>query len=128
MAVIFLQQVLHSRPGIVRRTYTVRDAAIRAVRLDEAQTVLLVAERVETALSTSEALGLPAWAALTATNLERFTPPPSVTRLTIARDADPAGEAAAHSLQVRLSPSLTVELAPSPEGFNDWNAWVCRKT
>ena len=128
MVVSLLQQVLHSRPGIVRRTYTVRDATIWAVRLDEAQTVLLVAEGVETVLSASEALGLPARAALAATNLERFTPPPCVTRLIIACDADPAGEAAARSLQGRLSPSLTVELAPPPEDFNDWYAWAWRKT
>ena len=66
-----------------------------AVRLFDCADALIIAEGLETACSASAALGLPAWAALTADNLARFNPPRGVKRLVIASDNDPAGRAAA---------------------------------
>lgn len=95
-----------------------------AVRLSEPDDELAIGEGVETMLSASAALGLPAWAALTADNLARFTPPAQVKRLVIARDNGAAGERAAAILIERLSSVLRVETAaPTPE-HSDWNDWA----
>lgn len=95
-----------------------------AVRLAEAEHELAVGEGVETMLSASAALSLPAWAALTANNLSLFTPPPQVRRLVIAADNDAAGLAAAENVRRRLSIDVTVLLPPN--AADDWNALEAR--
>lgn len=95
-----------------------------AVRLAEPNESLLVAEGVVTALSASLALQLPAWAALSAHNLARFSPPEAVRRLVIAADNDTAGLSAAERLRHRLADRIAVVVAPSPEPFKDWNDWL----
>ncbi len=94
-----------------------------AVRLREPVAELAVGEGVETMLSASQVLGVPAWAALTADNLARFDPPQHVRRLIVAADNDAAGLAAAELLIQRVGPSA--ELALPPEDAADWNAWAC---
>jgi putative DNA primase/helicase len=89
------------------------------VRLSDAGDHLAVGEGVETMLSASAAIGLPAWAALTAYNLSLFTPPAEVTRLVIAADNDSAGLAAAEAVRARLSIDVAVRLPPA--GAEDWN-------
>lgn len=98
-----------------------------SVRLQQAGSTLVVAEGVETALSASAALGLPAWSALTAGNLAAFEPPLQVSRLVIAPDSDAAGRQAAALLQARLAQTIEVDFAWPPEGFKDWNDWARAK-
>ena len=95
-----------------------------AVRLSEAQDELVIGEGVETMLSASQRFKIPAWAALTADNLARFNVAPSLRRLIIAADRDPAGVAAADALRERAQADLNVEIAAAPDGFNDWNDWA----
>ncbi|MGE0596225.1 MAG: toprim domain-containing protein [Hyphomonadaceae bacterium] len=95
-----------------------------AVRLHEAGSALVVGEGVETVLSASAALYLPAWAALTADNFAMFEPPSSVARLVIAPDNDVAGRRAADALAERAIQTMKVEFACPPEDFNDWNDWA----
>lgn len=95
-----------------------------AVRLHEATDLLAVGEGVETMLSASEALGAPAWAALSADNLAGFAPPACVRRLIIVVDNDSAGRAAAERLRAAAQAIAAVETAPAPAGFNDWNDWA----
>ncbi len=95
-----------------------------AVRLTTHQSILVVCEGVETALSAGEALSLPAWAALSADNLARFEPPAEVRRLVVACDADPAGLAAARAISARVAHTIKVDVATPPDGANDWNDWA----
>lgn len=98
-----------------------------AVRLDPLGPALAIAEGVETALSASEALALPAWAALTARNLSLFTPPEGVQRLIIAADNGAAGIEAAETLKrsvVATRPHVDVSIEPPPLPFGDWNDWA----
>ena len=94
------------------------------VRLHEAGSSLAVGEGVETMLSASAALQLPAWAALTADNLATFEPPSSISRLVIARDNDLAGRNAADVLAERAIQLMEVDIVGPPQGFNDWNDWA----
>lgn len=90
-----------------------------AVRLGQPGARLAVGEGVETMLSASCALGVPAWAALTAYNLSLFTPPACVTYLLIAADNDEAGLAAADAVRRRMTTEATVCLPPNRA--DDWN-------
>lgn len=95
-----------------------------AVRLSAFSDTLIVAEGVETALSASAALCLPAWALLSAHNLSLFRPPSHLRRLVAALDHDTAGKTAFERLWRRLPTELCVECAPLPQGYNDWNDWA----
>jgi hypothetical protein len=97
------------------------------VRLGDPVDELAIGEGVETMLSASRALRLPAWAALTAANLSLFDPPPSVRRLVVAVDNDAAGDAACDKLRLRLSRRLDFDKAAPPTGADDWNAWALAK-
>ena len=90
-----------------------------AIRLYAATTTLGVAEGVETALAAHHLSGQPVWAALNATLLERFVPPPGLTQVTIWADRDrhEAGQRAAGRLQARLQArgiEAEVRLPPGP--------------
>jgi hypothetical protein len=95
-----------------------------AVRLDDPDESLIVAEGIETALSAQAALQMPTWALMSAVNLARFELPPSLARLIIAADNDDAGLEAAHLLQARIREDISCELALPPDGSNDWNEWL----
>jgi putative DNA primase/helicase len=95
-----------------------------AVRLHPVHDELAIGEGVETMLSASHALGLPAWAALTADNLSRFTAPAFVRRMVIVADNDAAGAAAAAVLRTRSRAGLRVETASVQDEFNDFNDWA----
>lgn len=90
-----------------------------AVRLGDAASHLAIGEGVETMLSAGAALGVPAWAALTAYNLSLFTAPDVVTHLIVAADNDAAGLAAADAVRQRLG--IDVSVRPPPDGAEDWN-------
>jgi hypothetical protein len=95
------------------------------VRLQPFAGEFAIGEGVETMLSASAALGLPAAAALTAGNLATFAPPAIVRRLVIAVDNDEAGYAAAEHL--RKSVPIAVTIAPPPNGAKDWNDYACNQ-
>lgn len=95
-----------------------------AVRLTPIADILIIAEGVESALSASQGIDAPAWAALTAYNLSQFDPPAEVRLLIAAPDNDAAGLNALAVLRERLSHRIEIEHAPPPAGLNDWNAWA----
>lgn len=94
-----------------------------AVRFAEPDSVLAIAEGVESAASAAAALDLPTWALLSAHNLALFTPPHAIKSLVVALDNDPAGRAAFERLRSRVS-SLQLEAARPPRGAKDWNDWA----
>ncbi|MBY0566020.1 MAG: toprim domain-containing protein [Hyphomonadaceae bacterium] len=97
------------------------------VRLHEARDELAIGEGVETMLSASGDLAAPAWAALTADNLSRFTLVVRAKRLVIVADNDAAGMRAAELLRERLPAHVRPEIASAPDEFNDWNDWARAK-
>jgi len=97
-----------------------------AVRLDDPDDTLIVAEGIETALSAQAALQGPTWALMSAVNLARFDLPASLSKLVIAADNDEAGLEAAHTLRARVRDDIVCEIALPPEGLNDWNDWLRR--
>lgn len=92
------------------------------VMLDAAAPEMIVGEGVETVLSASEALSLPAVAALTANNLAAFIPPLGVGRLVVAFDNDRAGRDAANKLAARMHRvGIRCRMAKPPGNHKDWN-------
>jgi putative DNA primase/helicase len=81
---------------------------------------LAVAEGIETALSFEALAGVPTWAALSATGLKGFEPPPGVTHLIIAADGDKAGIQAACALGDRFKSKMAVLIAIAGHDL-DWN-------
>lgn len=59
-----------------------------AIRLTEANTLLALAEGLETALAVIEGTGLPVWCAVNAHLLANFVPPPTVRQVIIYADKD----------------------------------------
>ena len=92
------------------------------VYLGERQSILLVAEGIETALSLRATRpGLFAAAALSAGSLAGFTPPAGVTGLVIARDRDEAGANAAKRLRARCERRGVAVLVIAPRCGSDFN-------
>jgi putative DNA primase/helicase len=94
------------------------------VVLGEIADAVVIAEGLESALSASVALGLPAVAALGCANLRRLAIPDRVRRVVIApdRDASGAGERAARDLgQTLIKRGCSAALAWPPAPFADWN-------
>ena len=92
-----------------------------AVRFDVPNDVLVAGEGIETMLSLRCVLpAMPMAAALSANHLAAMLFPPTLRRLYIARDADPAGDAAAITLTLRAG-SAGIEaftLSPALDDFN----------
>jgi len=76
-----------------------------AVRLCQAESVLGIAEGIETALAVRQATGMAVWAALSCTLLERFEPPTGTKHVAIWGDLDRKGVGgdSARKLAERLS-------------------------
>ena len=94
------------------------------VRLGGVTDAAVIGEGIESALSASDALGLPALATIGAGNMRQVVLPHTLKRIVIAfdRDTSGVGEASAHELARRCTfEGRTVELAPPPERFGDWN-------
>lgn len=93
-----------------------------AVRFGTADEVLAAGEGIETVLSPRQVLPrMPMLAALSAAHLAAILFPPSLRRLYVVRDRDPAGDGARDSLLARAA-SLGIEaisLTPREGDFND---------
>jgi len=93
-----------------------------AVRFGTARDVMAAGEGIETILSLKMALpDLPMVAALSAAHLAAIRFPPSLRRLYIARDNDPAGDGASARLTQRAKDARieTILLSPHLGDFND---------
>lgn len=106
-----------------------------AIRLVPATKVLAIAEGVETALAVMEATKIPTWAAVNASLLEHFVPPPGVEQILVFADKDRPtklherghGQEAAAALVKRLwamgiKASAVAPPGDIPEGYKslDW--------
>ena len=110
-AMVALVQSADETPLAVHRTYLTQQGSKAdvypvkaslgpiwggAIRLQQAETDLIVGEGIETAASAGVLLGLPAWAALSAGNLAAgLILPIDIRSITIAADADGPGRKAA---------------------------------
>jgi putative DNA primase/helicase len=127
------------KPATIHKTYLARDRgkagvdrarmfcpgnrpAGGAVRLAEPQDVLGIAEGIETSLAAARLFDVPVWAALDASGIEKFEPPPEVQRLIIFGDNDVNGRGrqAAYTLAARME-GLEVELQLPDRPGMDWN-------
>ena len=92
------------------------------VRFGRVDDTMVAGEGIETMLSLAEVLpSLPGIAALSANHLAALALPPTLRRLYIARDNDPAGDCATHALAERAQ-AVGVEvltLTPRRDDFND---------
>lgn len=94
-----------------------------SIKLVPAQDVLAVAEGIETALAVHKRLSVPAWSAVSADGLEKFTWPAGTRRLIVAGDNDSSftGQRAAYSLAFRAKrDGLEVEVLIPAEVDTDW--------
>ncbi len=92
------------------------------VRFGSATDILAAGEGIETVLSMRQALpDLPSIAALSAAHLAAIDLSPSLRRLYVLRDIDPAGDAALRTLTDRASRLGidTIPLTPSREDFDE---------
>ena len=117
------QKLVSHEPRKILSPLTGRSAC--AVRLMPAADVLGIAEGIETALSASVLDGVPVWAALNATLLAKFEPPPSVSRLIVYADRDEAGLIAALRLMERLQGRVAITVRTPIAPANDWNDTLC---
>ena len=94
----------------------IRGAAIRLAPVEE---TLLIAEGVESALSGQQETGIPAWCAISATNLANLSLPalPLAKVVIIAADGDKAGsEAALRAADIWAWQGRQVRIVTPPEG------------
>jgi hypothetical protein len=98
------------------------------VHLAPAGPVLLLGEGIETVLAAMELYNLPAWAALSATNLATIKLPPVVRKVIVLVDDDEAGAAGAARAAMRFRrKGLQVE-GIKPKGCNnDFNDLLLRE-
>ena len=94
-----------------------------AIRLDPVVPALVIGEGIETAASAGRLLGLPAWAAVSASNLAGgLGLPGEVRSVVIAADADAPGEAAARAAALRWSAEgRAVRIARPDHADQDFN-------
>jgi putative DNA primase/helicase len=93
-----------------------------AVRLGEADDVLMVGEGIETCLAAMQATGNTAWAALSTSGLRWLDLPRAVRDVIVLADGDEPGEAAAQDCARRWQrEGRRVRIARPPRGmdFND---------
>jgi putative DNA primase/helicase len=98
-----------------------------AARLFPAGEALGVSEGIETAIAAHELFNIPVWAAITATGIEQFVPPPGIKRLFVFADNDAnfQGQKSAYALAHRLSvaqerATAHIEVQVPPKADTDW--------
>jgi putative DNA primase/helicase len=91
------------------------------VRLGTPQSILGIAEGLETALSASSLLGIPVWAVLGNERFGMISLPRTITTLFVLPDRDAGGARAAKLAQAHQRTGLTIEVLMPPAGANDWN-------
>jgi hypothetical protein len=92
-----------------------------AVRFGRIFDIMAAGEGIETMLSLRSVLpNLPVVAALSANHLAAFVPPPTLRRLYVARDDDPAGHRAADAL-LRRAEASGIEALPLVPRLGDFN-------
>lgn len=104
--------------------------ASSAIRLFDAGSCLGVAEGIETALSASLSFDVPVWASVTASGMERWSPPTGSRRVIVFGDNDVSGtgQASAWILAKRLIASgIDVEVKIPPEAGTDWNDFAAQQ-
>ena len=111
------EKVSELEPRKILSAMTGRDGC--SVHLMPHGEALGIAEGIETALSASIMHEMPVWAALNAALLQKFVPPPSVTKLVIFADRDIAGLDAATKLMQRIQGKVELEIR-TPQS-KDWN-------
>jgi Ethanolamine utilization protein EutJ (predicted chaperonin) len=107
-----------------------------AIRLAQFAPVLAVSEGIETALSVSHAINVPAWSCLSASMLEAWDPPAGVKRVLIFADRDQPtaqhplghGQSSAAKLAARLwARGIKASIfVPHGRGSLDWNDVLMR--
>jgi putative DNA primase/helicase len=100
-------------------------AAVRLAHANQRQP-LVVAEGIETAAAVMTATGLPTWAALSATGIERLILPPlplaAIVIIAADHDRNGVGERAARTAAQRwLAEGRRVRIALPPVPDSDWN-------
>ncbi|OJU10178.1 MAG: DNA primase [Caulobacterales bacterium 68-7] len=91
------------------------------VRFGQADAVMAAGEGVETILSLRQVMpAMPMIAALSSAHLSAILFPPALRRLYVARDDDPAGDAALAKLTERAS-SAAIEVVPLSPMLGDFN-------
>ncbi len=100
-----------------------------AIRIDPVAPELVIGEGIETAASAGMLLGLPAWAAIFAGNMEKgLQLPPEVRSVVIAADRDAAGTRAAMGAASRWrAEGRRVRIAWPDEMGADFNDILCRR-
>jgi putative DNA primase/helicase len=99
------------------------NVAIRLASYDDSQTVLGIAEGIETALSAAVLFHVPVWAAISAPLLKKWRPPEGIEKVIIFGDNDEnyTGQEAAYSLARVIKNDVEVEVKiPSIPAW-DWN-------
>lgn len=93
-----------------------------AIRLDPIAAELVIGEGIESSASAGRLMGLPAWAALSAGNLERgLKLPAEVRSVVIAADRDPAGQRAAWNAAKRWRAEGRKVRVATPDEHSDFN-------
>ena len=100
------------------------------VRLAEPGNLLMVGEGIETCLAAMQAIGCPAWAALSTSGLRTLDLPKTVSEVIVLADGDDPGEAAALECAMRWkNEGRRVRIARPPRGmdFNDLLIGSCKQ-
>ncbi|MDH7973927.1 toprim domain-containing protein [Sphingomonas sp. AR_OL41] len=93
-----------------------------AVRFGPAQEIMAAGEGIETVLSLRQVLpDMPMMAGLSAAHLAAIRFPPTLRRLYVARDADPAGDTALVTL-VERARAANIEIVPLSPVLDDFNS------
>lgn len=100
-----------------------------AIRLSRAESIIGLAEGIETALAVQKEFGLPCWAAANSILMEKFEPPAGVESVRIFADNDKnyEGQRAAYSLAKKLSKSMDVEVLVPRNPGTDFADYLHKK-
>jgi putative DNA primase/helicase len=118
---IYLAEV-KSKKKLMAPVVTVNGAAARLFPVTD---TLGLSEGIETGVAAHELFGVPVWAAITASGIESFVPPPGIKRLIVYADNDAnfQGQKSAYALAHKLALAKTIpmiEVQVPPKADTDW--------